>query len=98
MIQPSARRKGLRSIVHIILVVAVAVIVSLPISVILGAFLTPYLSRLEATVGIELAGHSGPAEWILWTLSALLTILFSVLALRGMRGSPTGDAEPGAER
>jgi hypothetical protein len=74
------------------------VIVSLPIAVIVGAFLTPYLSRLEARVGMELAGHSGPSDWILWTLSALLTILFSVLALRGMRGSPKGDGEPRPER
>jgi hypothetical protein len=28
---------------------------------------TPFLWKLEAPTGLELAGHSGPADWLLMT-------------------------------
>lgn len=56
----------------------------IPVTVIVGAVLTPALSKLESSAGLELAGHSGPADWVLWSLWAVLTagITAAVVALR----------------
>ena len=65
-------------------VAALAGAAMIPVTVIVGAVLTPALSKLEAKSGLELAGHSGPADWVLWSLWALLTasITAAVVALR----------------
>lgn len=38
-------------------------LVSVPVGLILTFLLTPFWTWVEATVGIESIGHSGPAEW-----------------------------------
>ncbi|HEY1906860.1 MAG TPA: hypothetical protein VGG91_12505 [Myxococcaceae bacterium] len=39
---------------------------------VLACFLsTPFLWKLEAPTGLELAGHSGPADWLLMTAGFL---------------------------
>jgi len=42
----------------------IAVIVSLPLGWIVAMLLTPVLWRLEPILNLELAGHSGPSDWV----------------------------------
>jgi len=51
---------------------------------------TPVLWKLEPVVGVELAGHSGPADWIIWTLAVAFAL--GVTALYAWTTRPT--AEP----
>jgi len=55
--------------------------------------LTPALWRLEAVVGFELAGHSGPSDWIFWTTFGLFTGVLSIILLRLTR-SPAPEPSP----
>jgi hypothetical protein len=41
-----------------------SLIISGPISFLLTFLLTPAYWRLEPILGIELAGHSGPSDWV----------------------------------
>jgi len=54
-----------------------------------GFLLTPLLWQLEEPLGLELAGHSGPADWVLWTAIAITGMLglgvWSALIWRGRR-------------
>jgi hypothetical protein len=44
--------------------------------------MNPLLGRLEAKYGVELTGHSGPADWIFALMFGVTTvILFTVLVL-----------------
>ena len=70
----SSERKGRRRSIQILVVFVVSTIVSLPAAFIVGALMTPVLWKLEPVLGVELAGHSGPSDWILLALSATLTV------------------------
>lgn len=74
MVQPSPRRKGWQTPLRLIGLLVVAVFVSFPISFIGGMAMTPLLWRLEPVLGMELAGHSGPSDWILIALFGITTI------------------------
>ena len=78
---PSPGRKGWRAAARILGILLVAAIVALPISFIGGMMMTPLLWRLEPVLGMELAGHSGPSDWILATLFGFTTILVAALLL-----------------
>ena len=64
----------------------VAIVIAVPVALVsaflTGMLLTPVLWKLEPVLGMELAGHSGPCDWILWTLFALFTIVILAIALR----------------
>jgi hypothetical protein len=62
--QASPRRKALRVVLRYVGMLAVAAVISVPISLIGTFMMNPLLNRLEAKYGIELTGHSGPADWI----------------------------------
>jgi hypothetical protein len=62
-----------------VVVFILAALVSLPAAVIAGFLLTPLLWKLEPVLGMELAGHSGPSDWLLLTLSATLTVGITAL-------------------
>ncbi|MFY9561997.1 MAG: hypothetical protein WAQ52_17325 [Terriglobales bacterium] len=63
-----------------ILSLLVAAIVSLPTGWITAMLLTPVLWRLEPVLKIELAGHSGPSDWVFVVIWVLVTAaLFLVL-------------------
>jgi len=79
--QPSPVRKGWRAAVRFLGILLVAAIVALPISFIGGMAMTPLLWRLEPVLGMELAGHSGPSDWILATLFGFATSLLAALLL-----------------
>jgi uncharacterized RDD family membrane protein YckC len=54
------------------LAIIVALLVGFPGGWIFGMLLTPVLWRLEPILHMELAGHSGPSDWIFYLVWALL--------------------------
>ena len=63
-----------------ILALLIAVVVSIPCSWIVAMLLTPVLWRLEPVLNMELAGHSGPSDWVFWVIWAIVASgLFFVL-------------------
>jgi len=58
---------------------AVAAVISFPISFIGTFMMNPLLNRLEARYGIELTGHSGPADWIFELAFGITTIVVYLL-------------------
>ena len=48
-----------------------AVLVGLPAGWVVAMMLTPLLWRLEPVLKIELAGHSGPSDWIFYVVWAV---------------------------
>ena len=93
MAQHRPRRKGWRSALRHARLVAIAAIVSIPLTFVVAMLLTPALWSLEGGVGMELAGHSGPSDWIFWTMLGLFTVVLSVILLRLTR-SPAPDESP----
>jgi hypothetical protein len=79
--QPSPQRKALRVALRYVGLLAVAVVISFPISFIGTFMMNPVLNRLEARYGIELTGHSGPADWIFALVFGITTVVV-FLALR----------------
>ena len=59
---------------------------------VVGCFLsTPLLWKLEAPTGLELAGHSGPSDWLLLTagfVGAALAVGFHHWRIRRTPGAP----------
>lgn len=63
-----------------ILALLIAVIVSLPLGWLVAMLLTPVLWRLEPVLNLELAGHSGPSDWVVLVIWGIIAItLFLVL-------------------
>ena len=58
-----------------------AALISIPLTYLVGFALTPLLWRLEPITGMELAGHSGPSDWII----ILLFCVFFPAVLAGLR-------------
>jgi cell division protein FtsX len=70
-----------------ILALLIAVVVSLPLGWIVAMLLTPVLWRLEPVLHLEFAGHSGPSDWVLLVIWAIVAIgVF--LVLRSVFSSP----------
>jgi hypothetical protein len=84
------RRKGWRTAVRVVAILAVAAIAAAPLAFFSAMLLTPVLWRLEAVVGIELAGHSGPSDWVIELIFALFTIVLFVALLRATSGRSAG--------
>ena len=42
---------------------------------------TPILWKLEPVLGMELAGHSGPSDWVIYVFIALFVVLSEALLL-----------------
>jgi hypothetical protein len=49
-----------------------SLVVGLPVGWIIAMLLTPVLWRLEPILHIELAGHSGPSDWVFYVLWAVI--------------------------
>jgi TRAP-type mannitol/chloroaromatic compound transport system permease small subunit len=72
-----------------ILALLIAVGVSIPFSWIVAILLTPVLWRLEPVLNMELAGHSGPADWVFWVIWAIVAAgFFFVLRLAFSTAKP----------
>jgi ABC-type antimicrobial peptide transport system permease subunit len=52
--------------------VILAIFVGLPVGWITSMLLTPVLWRLEPVLHIELAGHSGPSDWVFYPVWAVV--------------------------
>ena len=60
----------------------ISAVLSLPFAFFGGMLATPLLWRLEPVLHMELAGHSGPSDWILYSLWGLTTLaVFALLTL-----------------
>jgi hypothetical protein len=94
--QASPQRKALRGAFRLVGLGFAAAIVSFPISFIGTLLMNPLLGRLEARYGVELTGHSGPADWVFALVFGVTTIaLFAALVLLtrgGQSRRPTADA------
>ena len=54
-----------------------AVLIGLPLGWIVSMMLTPVLWKLEPILHMELAGHSGPSDWIFYVVwLVLIPLLF----------------------
>jgi hypothetical protein len=73
---------GMKKLAGVLLRIVIAVFLALPLTVVLAVVFTPLLWRLEPVLNIELAGHSGPADWILVTLFALASLFCLWLLFR----------------
>lgn len=72
---------------RICIAAVLAVVVGLPVGWILTMLATPVLWRLEPVLHMELAGHSGPSDWVFYiSWSFLLPALF--LIFRAFLGKP----------
>lgn len=74
--------------------VALAAVVAIPLSFLVSMLLTPVLWRLEPVVGIELAGHSGPADWIIAAVFGLFTLVLSIILLLRTRAPARVEPPP----
>jgi hypothetical protein len=73
---------------------AVAILVGLPAGWILTFMATPILWRLEPVLNMELAGHSGPSDWVFYVGWAIvIPVLFLVFRKIGHKSS---EGEPPA--
>ena len=80
MAQPESQRKALRAGFRLAGLGLVSAIVSLPLAFTSTILMNPLLGRLEARYGVELTGHSGPADWIFGLVYAVTAVvLFAVL-------------------
>jgi hypothetical protein len=74
---------------RVVLRIAAAALISVPVAFVTGMSLTPLLWRLEPVLHMELAGHSGPRDSVLY---ALLAIVFG--AVYGLLTLVTRTAKP----
>ena len=70
-----------------ILALLIAIVVSLPPGWIVAMLLTPVLWRLEPVLNLELAGHSGPSDWVFLVIWAIVAVAL-FLVLRSVFSSP----------
>jgi ABC-type antimicrobial peptide transport system permease subunit len=66
-----------------ILALVIAAVAGLPLGWIVAMLLTPALWRLEPVLHMELAGHSGPSDWVFIVVWAIVAIVL-FLVLRGL--------------
>ena len=70
-----------------VLALLFALLLGLPLGWITAMLLTPTLWRLEPILNVELAGHSGPSDWVFLVIWAVIAIgLF--LLFRGLSRRP----------
>jgi len=79
---PESQRKVLRAAFRLLGLGFLSAIASVPLAFTSTILMNPLLGRLEAKYGVELTGHSGPADWIFALMFGVTTvILFTVLVL-----------------
>ena len=60
--------------------VVISLLIAFPGTFIASFMMTPLLWRLEPVLGIELAGHSGPEDWVFEVnLVVIAALVFAVL-------------------
>ena len=64
---------------------AISIIGGFVFGFIVAMLCTPLLWRLEPVLGVELAGHSGPADWVMEVFFGAFMVLIEVLLLLSHR-------------
>lgn len=67
-----------------------AAVVGLPSGWVLAFMATPVLWRLEPVLNMELAGHSGPSDWVFYVVWALLIPVLFLVFRKIVGKSPRG--------
>lgn len=67
------------------LAAVLALVIGLPIGWIAAMAATPLLWKLEPVLGMELAGHSGPSDWIFYLVWAIVLPVVFMLARAALR-------------
>jgi ABC-type antimicrobial peptide transport system permease subunit len=67
----------------------VAVVAGFPLGWIVAMLLTPVFWWLESILHVELAGHSGPSDWLMLVIMAVTTCVIFFLFRRAL-SSPRG--------
>jgi len=67
---------------RLFLLALVSVLLGLPFSWIVAVSLTPVLWKLEPIFHMELAGHSGPSDWVFYVVFAVVVLVLFVLLKR----------------
>lgn len=62
-----------------------AVLIGLPFGWIVSMLLTPLLWKLEPILHVELAGHSGPSDWIFYVVWLVLIPSLFIFSRRLLR-------------
>lgn len=70
-----------------ILAGVIAVIAGLPLGWIVTMMLTPTLWRLEPILHMELAGHSGPSDWVFLVVWAIVIPVLFLLVRRFLKST-----------
>ena len=70
---------------NFLIATALALVVGLPIGWILTMLATPLLWRFEPVLHMELAGHSGPSDWVFYVSWALLISILFLLFRAALR-------------
>ena len=97
MARPESQGKPLRDAFRLIGLGFVSAVVSVPLAFTSTILMNPLLGRLEATYGVELTGHSGPADWVFEMVFAVIAVaLFLVLLLVTRRPSTARPRDRGA--
>jgi ABC-type antimicrobial peptide transport system permease subunit len=66
--------------------ILIAVVVGVPVGWIAAMMSTPLLWKLEPILGMELAGHSGPSDWIFYVAFVICAgLLFVIIRTVGAR-------------
>jgi len=77
------------------LALAFAFAVGLPAGWILAFLATPILWRLEPVLKMELAGHSGPSDWVFYVVwGIVIPVLFFAFRDSGRKSSISGSGIP----
>jgi hypothetical protein len=62
------------------LAIVLALLIGVPLGWVLAMMMTPVLWRLEPVLHMELAGHSGPSDWIFYVVWAVVVpVLFLLI-------------------
>jgi ABC-type antimicrobial peptide transport system permease subunit len=65
--------------------IGLSLLIGLPLGWIVAMFSTPLLWRLEPILHMELAGHSGPSDWIFYLVWAMVVPTLFAVVFRSLR-------------
>ncbi len=65
--------------------VCLAVLAGVPLGWIITMMMTPLLWKLEPVLHMELAGHSGPSDWIFYVVWAVVVPILFLMFRRMLR-------------
>ena len=59
-------------------IIVAAIVLAIPVSFFIAIGSLPLLRDAEKRWNIEVIGHSGPADWVLWTIWIVISVAFAV--------------------